>query len=94
MRSQKGAEQAKFSHWRKKVICPFVRQLQEVHRDLDSNSPLPGFAKNVLWLDGAPEQIKATLKMQKLDADVNLTTCKHNVACTAVQQGCDTGKCF
>ena len=49
---------------------------------------------NVLWLDGAPEQIKATLKMQKTDADMNLTTCKHNASRTAVEQACDTGKCF
>jgi hypothetical protein len=94
MRSQKGAEQAKFSHWRKNVLHPFVRRLQEVHRDWDPSTPLPKLAQNVLWLDGAPEQIKATLKMARLDADINLTTCKHNAARTAVEQACDTGKCF
>ena len=94
MRSQKGAEQVKFSYWRKNVLYPFVRRLQEVHRDWDSCTPLPRLAQNVLWLDGAPEQIKATLKMQKADAEINLTTCKHNAARTAVEQACDTGKCF
>jgi hypothetical protein len=94
MRSQRGAEQVKFSYWRKNVLYPFVRRLQEIHRDWDSSTPLPRLAQNVLWLDGAPEQIKATLKMQKSDADINLTTCKHNAARTAVEQACDTGKSF
>jgi hypothetical protein len=96
MRSQKGAEQAKISQWRKRknLLHPFVRQLQEVRRDWDPSTPLPKLAQNVLWLDGAPKQIKATLKMARLDADVNLTACKHNVARTAVEQACDAGKCF
>jgi hypothetical protein len=51
-------------------------------------------AQNVVWLDGAPEQIKATLKMQQSDAEMNLTTCKHNAARTAVEQAWDTGKSF
>jgi hypothetical protein len=82
MRSQMGARQVKFSYWRKGVIYPFVRQLQEVHRDWDSSTSLPRLAQNIIWLDGAPEQIKATLKMQQSDAEMILTTCKHNAART------------
>jgi hypothetical protein len=94
MRSEKGAEQAKFTYWRKHVLYPFVRRLQEVHRNWDPSTPLPSSAQNVLWLDGAPEQIKATLKMQKSDAAINLTSCKSNAGRTGVEQACDTAKTF
>jgi len=55
---------------------------------------MPAVAQNVLWLDGATEQIKATLNMQTTDEEFKLTTCKHNPARTAVEQACDVGKCF
>jgi hypothetical protein len=94
MRSEKGAEQAKFAHWRKHVLHPFVRRLQEVHRNWDPSTPLPSSAQNVLWLDGAPKQIKATLKMQKSDAEIDLVSCKSNAGRTGVEQACDTAKTF
>ena len=85
-------ETKNFEYYRKEVFLPYIEKLREKY----SNEKNSTSDKVVSWIDGGPSQLSLIIdeETQNLDEVLNIVTCKHAAATTAVQQAADISPIF